>query len=422
MRLIYTVIQLLLAAPFILYLIYLFFFNQDKWSHLIERFGWKSLPLPARNSAENTSVIWIHALSVGEATSSFPLIEKIRETWPEVYIILSCTTRSGCNLAHGKAASLVDLIIPFPLDIVWVVRRYVDAIDPDLFILVETDFWPHFLNALSARKIPSLLVNGRISEKSFKRYQSLGFFFKPMFNSFNTLCMQTQQDVDNMKDLGIPEGKVKRVGNLKWGAERTQSLAPPIQDSLHPDELLFICGSTHQGEEEIILSVYARLVKKYQGLKLAIAPRNPARADEIQQIVADFQFDVQRYSAFSGNFTSVLLIDTIGDLADLYSQSDIAFIGGSLVPEGGHNPLEAAMYGIPLLFGPHMEDFLEISQELILHKAAFQVSDDHELAAALEGFLQSEQLRVTTGSSGKDYFDQHDNVLSDHLMIIKEYL
>ena len=422
MRLLYTIIQLVLAPPFILYLISLYFVKNEKWDQLIARLGLRFTQLPPRKGKKSTSVIWIHALSVGEATSSFPLIRKIREARPDVYIVLSCTTRSGCTLARGNASSFVDLIVPFPLDIVWVVKRYLDAIDPDLFILVETDFWPHFLNALSARKIPSILVNGRVSEKSFKRYRFLAFFFKPMFNSFDTLCMQTQRDVENMRDLGILEGKVRRVGNLKCGAERVTSLTTIIKDSLHPDELLIICGSTHQGEEKIILSVYAHLVTKFQGLKLAIAPRDPSRVKEVQKIIVDLQLEGQRYSAFSGAFTSVLLIDTIGDLAGLYSQSDIAFIGGSLVPEGGHNPLEAAMYGIPLLFGPHMEDFLEISQELMRCKAAFQVSDDHELASALESLLLSEQLRRATGSNGRGYFDRHGNVLSNHLKIIEEYL
>jgi 3-deoxy-D-manno-octulosonic-acid transferase len=419
MRLFYNILQLLLSPLLALYLLYIYFARKEKWQALLPRLGYglKSF----QTSQSKSPVIWIHALSVGETTSAIPLVTEIVREEPDTCIVLSATTTSGRKLAEEKLGSLVDTIVPFPLDIAPVVKAFINIINPDLFILVETDFWPNLLSSLHARNIPALLVNGRISEKSMNKYRRFRFFFTPMFNHFTSLCMQTAVDAENMNHLGISKNKLETLGNLKYRpglATRSESslwLTPP------PENLFILCGSTHPGEEDIILEAYKKLISSRHHLNLAIAPRQPSRTDDIARLAERFNLSTKRYSARPDQLADLLLIDTIGDLAELYSLCDIAFIGGSLVSEGGHNPLEASFHGIPCLFGPHMDDFREISQELISNRAAFQVSVN-TLLDTLERLIDSEQLRKDTGENANRYMSQHKNVIPAHLAIIRKYL
>lgn len=419
MRLFYNILQLLLSPLLALYLLYIYFVRKEKWQALIPRLGYglKSFP----KSQKNGPVIWIHALSVGETTSAIPLITEIVREEPDSCIVFSATTTSGRKLAEEKLGSLVHTMVAFPLDIAPVVKAFINTINPDMFILVETDFWPNLLGSLNARNIPVLLVNGRISEKSMNKYRRFRIFFTPMFNHFTSLCMQTAVDAENMNHIGISKNKLETLGNLKYKpglSTRPESslwLAPP------PENLFILCGSTHPGEEEIILEAYKELITSRHHLNLAIAPRQPTRTDDIDALAERFSFSTRRYSARPDQLADLLLIDTIGDLAELYSLCDIAFIGGSLVPEGGHNPLEASFHGIPCLFGPHMDDFREISQELISNRAAFQVTGN-TLFDTLEQLIDSEPLRKDIGENAHRYMNQHINVIPAHLAIIRKYL
>lgn len=420
MRLFYNILQLLLAPLIILYLSYVYFTSREKWHSLLPRLGHglKSF----QKADKKGPVIWIHALSVGETTSAIPLIEEIIREEPEIFIVFSVTTTSGRKLAEEKVSSLVDKIVPFPLDIFFVVEMFIKKINPDLFILVETDFWPNLLCSLHSNNIPAILVNGRISEKSMKKYRSCHFFFKPMFNHFSSLCMQTDVDADNMYHLGISKNKLNTLGNLKYNSGISARSESSIPFTVSPENLFILCGSTHPGEEEIILCAYGKLISKHQHLKLGIAPRQPSRADDIADLTDGCNFSLRRYSSRPDQLADLLIVDTIGDLAELYSICDIAFIGGSLVPEGGHNPLEATFHGIPCLFGPFMDDFQEISQELIKTQAALKVSDSTTLFDTLDQLVSSDQFRNETGEKAKDYMSQHKDVIPAHLAIIRKYL
>ena len=420
MRLFYTILQLLLAPLALLFLPYLYFFRKEQWHALRSRLGHglKSLSLEKRKGV----VIWIHALSVGETTSAIPLIKALSNQDPEISIVLSVTTASGRKLAEEKLESLADMIIPFPLDIPFVVEKYIREIRPDLFILVETDFWPYILGSLRSKNVPALLVNGRISKKSMKTYRRFAFFFKPMFDQFSALCMQTQVDSDNMAHLGISRNKLKTLGNLKYQSGLTTGLKPSLPFTLGKGHLLILCGSTHAGEEEIILEVYRELLAKHQHLCLVIAPRHPSRTEAIASLAASRGYSTARYSKGPKRLDGILLIDTIGDLAGLYCASDIAFIGGSLVPEGGHNPLEAACCGIPAVFGQYMDDFQEISRELIESNAAFQVADKNGLFVMLDKLVSSDQFRKDSGKNAVRYMNHYKNVIPAHLEIIRTYL
>mgnify|MGYP000201926233 CR=1 FL=1 len=420
MRPFYNILQLLLSPLLAICLLFIIFTKKEKWHTLKPRFGYGIRPF--KRAPKKGPVIWIHALSVGETTSAVPLITEIVREEPEISIVFSVTTTSGRKLADEQIASLVDAIVPFPLDIYFVVETFIDKIKPDLFVLVETDFWPNLLGSLRSRNIPAILVNGRVSEKSMSQYHRYRSFFKPMFDNFNSLCVQTSVDAENFIRLGINKNKLKTLGNLKYRSGAPARSLFSIPFTLLPGNLFIICGSTHGGEEEIILTVYKELIAKHPHLNIAIAPRHPSRADAIIGLANDYGLSTTRYSSRPERFEDLLLIDTIGDLAELYSTCDIAFIGGSLVAEGGHNPLEAAFHGIPTIFGPYMDDFHEISQELVQNLAAIQVSGSSSLYSALDRLISSDQFREDTGLKVKDYMSNYQNVIPAHLAIIRKHL
>ena len=234
--------------------------------------------------------------------------------------------------------------------------------------------------------------------------------------------MQTDVDADNMYHLGISKNKLHTLGNLKYNSGISATSESFIPFTVSPENLFILCGSTHPGEEEILLCAYEKLISKYQHINLGIAPRHPSRTDEIADLAVGFNFSVRRYSSRPDQLADLLIVDTIGDLAELYSICDIAFIGGSLVPEGGHNPLEASFHGIPCLFGPFMDDFQEISQELLKNHVALKVSDSSTLFNTLDQLVSSDQLRKDTGEKANDYMRQHRDVIPAHLAIIRKYL
>ncbi|MEE4166431.1 MAG: 3-deoxy-D-manno-octulosonic acid transferase [Desulfocapsaceae bacterium] len=420
MRLFYNILQLLLSPLLVLVLPYIYFTRKEQWQTLCPRLGRGLTSYPT--SDKKGPVVWIHALSVGETTSAIPLIHGLISRYPETCIVFSATTSSGRKLAEDKISALADIIIPFPLDISFIVKKFIKHIQPDLFILVETDFWPNVLGCLRDMNIPTILVNGRISKTSMNRYRRFSFFFKPMFNTFTELCMQTQTDADNMLQLGISREKVKTLGNLKYQSSPATTLKTTLPFTVPVKNLLLLCGSTHAGEEEILFEAYRELRSQNHQLTLAIAPRHPSRTAEIISLADTFGFSTRRYSDAPDSLEDVLLVDTIGDLAGLYRASDIAFIGGSLVPEGGHNPLEAASFGIPTIFGPFMDDFDEISRELVENRAAFQVSDKKGLLNVLVKLIDSDQFRKSSGTHAAHYMDHYRNVVPTHLELINNYL
>lgn len=369
--------------------------------------------------------VWIHALSVGEVSSARPLVIGLRREFPDIRIIFSATTATGMKTARTLLSDHVDAIIPFPLDIRPVIAGYLRQIRPDLFILLETDFWLNILTMLEQAGIPSILVNGRISAQSFSRYRRARIVVQRLFRSFTHLCMQTAIDRDNMERLGVDPGRLHCLGNLKFDA------LPKTADSgdQHPSvpipagTLVLLAGSTHEGEEDSIFSVYSELKKRYPALFLIIAPRNPQRCDEISQRAARHDLAVTlRSDNSSTNQADVLLVDSIGELPWLYARADIAFVGGSMVAAGGHNPIEPAAQGVPVLFGPHMEDFAEISHDLTLAGGALTVADQASLAEIVETLIVDENRRQTIGRQARAFVDRHRGVVERHLQVIRPYL
>lgn len=365
--------------------------------------------------------IWIHALSVGEVTSALPLAAALNKELSDTNLIFSASTGSGYDLGKRLLSPHCAAIIPFPLDLLPVCRYFIKTVSPDLFILVETDFWPNFLRILERDGIPAVLVNGRISQQSMAQYSKYSFFFKPMFTSLTYLCVQNESDRQRFIDFGLSPGKVLKLGNLKYeptvNSHNKVELLIPERDN----KKILIAGSTHPGEEEYILAAFLTLHKEYN-LKLIIAPRDIGRAENIASLAQSRNISVQFRSSGTHFTADLLILNTIGELTAIYAAADICFVGGSLVNEGGHNPLEPAYHGKPVIFGPHMTDFEEISQDLVNGGGAFSVVDQAQLLSVVETLLNDDVYRQKCGKTAQERVSRAKGVLGKHVELIKDII
>ena len=368
--------------------------------------------------------IWVHALSVGEVASARNLVQELRRKYQHGIIIFSSATRAGESFARSTLHAHVDCFAPFPFDLLISVRALLSWARPDLFVLVETDFWPNFLRELNRRGIPSLLVNGRVSESSLARYNRFRWFFRPLFNSFRALGMQTEQDAMAMRQLGVDPARLAVLGNLKYDAALSGGGVTPGLDRsalrIPEQALVWVAGSTHTGEEEIVFTVFQELLRFRANLFLVLAPRNVERGAELAAMAARHGFTACRRSLDETGEGSVLILDTLGELASVYALCDVAFIGGSLVPQRGHNPLEPAVHGKPVLFGPSMEDFAEISRDLLAVGGARLVRDGGELRAGLALLLDDPVERERAGRQAQELVASRRGVTEAHVALISD--
>ncbi len=394
----------------------------------LQRFGFGKPPwLKPRAALSGTShIIWIHALSVGEVTSALPLVQAIQTTMPTIDIIFTTATRSGKKLAENIISPHVQCIYYSPFDLFFSVNRYIRAINPHLFILVETDFWPNWLWLLHKKGVPSMLVNGRISARSMGVYQRFSFFFKPVFSCFSLLSMQTENDADNIRSLGVKSDRVVSLGNLKFDmASTATSLPGPSRTELGitDDAIVWVCGSTHPREENILFATFAELRNRHD-IFLLLAPRDINRADTLLKLARQHGFsalcrtDIK--SPPAGN-NKIVILDTIGELSTCYQFADLAFVGGSLVRQGGHNPIEPAAHGVPVLFGPHMEDFSEISQDLITAGGAKCITSDN-IKETTEQILSDTTLHRVMSTEAIATVNQHRGSVTRHMKQIQQLL
>jgi 3-deoxy-D-manno-octulosonic-acid transferase len=376
----------------------------------------------------NSPVIWIHALSVGEVTSAVPLVKALRADMAEAVIILTVATAGGKKIAEILLRPYVQLILSCPFDLRFAVRRYIAAFQPDIFIQVETDFWPNWLSLLQKQGVPTMLVNGRISEKSFVAYQRFAFFFRPMFRSFDLLSMQTEEDCRKMTMLGVPAEKVIALGNLKYDMECPAETEKKIvlSELAGQGRFIWVCGSTHPGEEKYIFSAVAQLLARQDQQKipeqlfLVLAPRDINRGQELIDLAGSFGLEAGRRSC-GEHKGGVLILDTLGELALCYSQAEFAFVGGSLVRQGGHNPIEPAIHGVPVLFGPHMEDFSEIAREL-LDCGGGKIVTVNSLTETLAHLLTDKEARATMGQAAQGLVERHRGGVQRHVQAVQDLL
>ena len=425
---VYNFLQLI-ALPLVTFFLVISLTLRDKHrGRILSRLGFKkNLTLP--RSTTKAPVIWVHALSVGEVTSAVPLVRYIHTCRPDIIIIFSVTTSAGRRIADTLIAPHVTRVIDGPIDTLVTVTRFIRAIKPSIFVLVETDFWPNWLTTLHFKNIPTVLVNGRISEKSWKSYTRLRFFFRLMFRSFSFISMQSKQDGNKMTELGVEPGRIAALGNLKYDTalylQNNSTGKTLLRETLQVknDTPIWICGSTHAGEEKIIFDAFTKIRSSIPELLLIVVPRNIERASEISTLGKSYGLSTalrSREEPLSNH--DILLVDTIGELVQFYGLADIAFVGGSLVAQGGHNPLEPAARGVPVIFGPHMEDFSEIGEQLTRRGVAVTVEDVDDLVSVVSKFLRDKQYHDRAAAAAVKLINENSGVAAAHLEMLEKLL
>jgi 3-deoxy-D-manno-octulosonic-acid transferase len=395
--------------------------RQGKYlSNLGQRLGF-SFPSLAKLPVQRPGAIWIHAVSVGEALAGVALARRLKDAYPERPLIISTATITGQALARERIP-FADAIIYFPLDWVFCVRRAIEAVNPSLVLVLETEIWPNFLREVGRQDIPVLFVSGRISDRSFARFQkylgAFGFFLRPLLedalSNARGFLMQSEKDAERIRALGAPTDRVRVSGNLKYDLELP---APtPLSNWLEGETKrsgrspIIVAGSVVATEEPLALIAFGTLQGEYPKALLVLAPRKPERFEAAAEFIDESHRKFIRRSQLpipapgkdvlgSENSTisddvTVLLVDTIGELASLYRLADGAFVGGSLVPSGGHNILEPAAFGKIPVFGPSMENFAEIAARFVSTGAAVQVESPEDVGVAwIEFFRDPERMR-----------------------------
>jgi len=370
---------------------------------------------------------WIHAVSVGEVMATIPLLQEIKRRYPSQKIVLSTVTVTG-NYTAAIKASEVDVLIYFPFDYPFIVKRVIKKINPSLFITLETEIWPNFLKELKDSNIPSVVISGRISSHSYHKYRWSRFFFSRVLDNIDAFCMQTEVDSKRIIDIGAKADRVITVGNLKFDQcvptlclDETANLYSTL--NLNEGQRIFIAGSTHKGEEDIVLEVFKSLKKIYQDLILVLAPRHPERFDEVAHILSRHRLPSIKKTEInmdkSGNHHDVILLDTIGELSKLYSIGTIIFVGGSFVSTGGHNVLEPVAYKKAVIFGPHMENFSEISRSLRASGGGLQVHNREEFLSQAKMLLQNDAVRDKLGEQAFNVIAHNQGAIKKAMEVIE---
>lgn len=389
-----TIVIVMLAIPvFIMRLIREKGFGQ----RLRQSFGF--LPKVDIEPVLGKKCIWLHAASVGEIVAASPIIKEIRRQFPEKTILVSVVTATGYAMAK-RIITDADSIIFFPLDLPGISHQVVKRIQPSVFLLVETELWPNFLKAARHFSIPVMMVNGRISDKSVGRYRYLHTVLSSMLNTVTTFCMQSAIDAEYIVRLGADPKRVVITGNTKFdqnytniSLEEQQVIREEI--GFENDFPVLVAGSTHNGEEEILFLALQKVRESFPQAKLIIAPRDIMRVEELANLAADFGFIAKRRTLLldkPSDGHDIVLLDTIGELGKIYSVGTIIYVGGSLVPRGGHNILEPAAHGKPILVGPHMFNFKDTYALFSGRKACITVDSAITLAEQTIYILNNEQV------------------------------
>lgn len=383
-------------------------FRQQKYkAGLSQRFG--VLPQELVNSVKGKAVIWLHAVSVGEVQAALPLINELARRFPGYSYIVSTTTNTGQNVAKERLTNRDIHVFYFPLDFFWAAARVLDTIKPKVVLILETEIWPAFLNTCFKRNIPVGIINGRLSGKSFRGYRKIKFFLKPLLKKIRFVAAQSESDKYKFIQLGVRQENIFVTGNLKFDQipDATPAGQSQLSDfNLLKDRKLLIAGSTHRGEEEILLRVYQSLITKHPDLTLLLAPRHPERLPEVEKLVIGAGFTPIRRSTLPQktniNSGEIIILDTMGELAQLYQFATLVFIGKSLIPKGGgQNPLEPALFGKPIIVGPNVVNFKAIYRDLKDGDAVVEIRDEEALKETAEKFLSDPKARDNLGMNAK---------------------
>ena len=346
---------------------------------------------------------WVHAVSVGEAAAAVPLVEAIARRWPGLGIVVSTVTPTGARIVADRLRTIATHRY-FPVDLPGAVGRALDAVRPRFFVAMETELWPNFLRAASARGVPVMIANGRISDRSFRGYRRVRTLTVRMLASVRLFGMQSEEDARRIIALGAPPERVVVTGNIKNDLLPPDGAGEPLWQrllGLSESDLVWVAGSTHRGEEAIVLEAYQTLKPRFPALALVLAPRHPERVPEVERLVRERGLTPVRRSELpkARERDAVIVLDTVGELVQLYRLATVVFVGGSLVPTGGHNMLEPALLRKPVLFGPHTSNFRASADLLIEAHGAVLVEDGPRLEGEVAALLEDAPRRTSMGEA-----------------------
>ena len=412
-----------LAIPFgLINLLFRGFKNPAYWSRWRERFGFGSDEI--KNAAPID--IWIHAVSVGEARAAAPLVNLLLEENPDCNIIITTTTPTGSAMVKMLLSDRV-LHCYFPYDLAWAMNRFVPMVAAKMVVIMETEIWPNMIAAVKRSGSRLIYTNVRLSERSYKGYARFKGFVDQVLSQVDHFAVQGELDNKHLQLLGVPENKISVTGSIKFDVNIQPSLhesAQVLRRQLGSDRLIWIAGSTRDGEEGRILSVYKKLKLKFPSLLLILVPRHPERFDSVARKVQRRGLEFVRRTELPVELeptAEIYIGDTMGELSLMYACSDVAFVGGSLEPLGGQNILEPCALGVPVVFGPHMFNFPEISRLTLKEGAGKMVQNSEQLAQVLEKLLANPSLRDEMGSKGVAFVEAHRGALLKNHELLKRY-
>jgi 3-deoxy-D-manno-octulosonic-acid transferase len=429
MYFVYSLLILLFGIVASPYLVYQAIRYRKYISSLSQRMGY----LPVSFNLDGEESIWIHAVSVGEVLTARALISDLKRRYSHLRIFLSTTTLGGQQVARRNVQD-VDAVFYFPFDLAFIVRRTLRLVKPRVFIMMETEIWPNLLRACKATGVATVMVNGRISSRSYPRYRVVRPFMRRVLTHVDRFCMQSEESARRIIDIGADPAKVTVTGSLKFdsldipgaatleGRGQNRVLRYFRMTSGRP---VIVAGSTMRGEEEPLLEAFRRLKGSVSNPLLVLAPRNPERFGEVLQLARSRAFVTVRRSDLPIDAeprAEVVILDTIGELAQVYQIATAVFVGGSLVDTGGHNILEPAVFGKPIVFGPHMQNFKEIAEAFIAHDAAVQIPSARALEEALLALLTDSVRRARLGAAARALVESNRGAKEKSLTVIGQVL
>ncbi len=428
MYLLYSILTLAVFVVVSPYFLYQAIRHQKYIGTLRQRLGF--LPITFNIDAEES--IWIHAVSVGEALTARALAADLKARYPRLRLFLSTTTIAGQQVAR-RSLSDVDAVFYFPFDWTFIVRRTLSLVRPRLFIMMETEIWPNLLHECRRRGVKTVMINGRISSRSYPRYRLVRPFFRRVLGDVDRFCMQSEESARRLVDLGATAAHVSVTGSLKFDSLELPAAASHGKPRervlrffrLSPNRTVIVAGSTLRGEEAAVLRAFARIKETLPGALLVLAPRHPERFIEVERLARATGLVTVKRSELPIDAeprADIVVLDTLGELAQLYQISTAVFVGGSLEDHGGHNILEPAIFGKPIVFGPHMQNFREIADAFLSNDAAIQVQSERELGSTLLELVTDPVRRARLGAAARALVEANRGAKTKTLDVIGELL
>jgi 3-deoxy-D-manno-octulosonic-acid transferase len=424
----YSILVLLIAviaSPWFIY-------QAVRYKKYVGSLGQRLGYLPVSFNMDGDESIWIHAVSVGEVLTARPLISELKRRYPNLRMFLSTTTMAGQQLAR-RSVQDVDAVFYFPFDLGFVVRRTLDLVRPKLFIMMETEIWPNLLRECRERGVKTAVVNGRLSARSFPRYRMIRPMMRRVLEDIDKFLVQGEESARRFIDLGADPARVVVTGSMKFDSLELSSTALQARARdrvlryfrVPSSRPVIVAGSTMKGEETHVLRAFRRVRTAAPNTLLVLAPRHPERFAEVEQLARSEGWKVAKRSDLAVDAeprVDIVIVDTIGELATIYQIGTVVFVGGSLVPTGGHNVLEPAVFGKPIVFGPHMQNFLEIADAFVTNGACVQLTGEQELDEAFISLIGDPVRRARLGAAARALVEANRGANEKSVMVLASLL